>query len=345
MTEVIKEFNIETHNPLEYGLAIKKSKVLITGGSGYLGSVITEKLLNKGYSVTILDNLMYNQTSSIIFSHNPNFEFIYGDVRNKELLKNLVFDFDVIIPLAAIVGFPACDRDKELATAINYEHVRFICELVGDTKIKVVYPNTNSGYGIGENGKCTEKSPLNPISHYGVTKVKAESEVLKIGGISVRLATVFGTSPRMRMDLLVNEFVYKALTDKYITIFEKNFVRNYIHIRDVANVFLFMIEDYETHTGEVFNVGLSDANLSKQQLVEKIQEYISDFAVTYSDYFEDPDKRDYIVSNQKIEDAGWEPEYSLDDGIEELIKTYTILIQDLSSKYRNDYPLGYGKRT
>jgi|TARA_B110000261_G_scaffold141138_1_gene161605 nucleoside-diphosphate-sugar epimerase len=320
-------------------------RVLITGGSGYLGSVITEKLLKNNYEVTILDNLMYNQTSSIIFSHDKNFEFIYGDVRNKELLENLVFDFDIIIPLAAIVGFPACDRDKELATAINYEHVRYICELVEGSNVKVVYPNTNSGYGIGVDGECTEESPLNPLSHYGVTKVKAESEVLKIGGISVRLATVFGTSPRMRMDLLVNEFVYKALTDKYITIFEKNFVRNYIHIRDVANVFLFMIEDYETHSGEVFNVGLSTANLSKQQLVEKIQEYISDFAVTYSDYFEDPDKRDYIVSNQKIEDAGWYPEYSLDDGIEELIKTYTILIQDLSSKYRNDFPLGYGTRT
>ena len=317
-------------------------KILITGGAGYLGSVITEKLLSKGHEITILDNLMYNQTSSIIFSHNPNFEFIYGDVRDKELIENLVFDFDVIIPLAAIVGFPACDRDKELATAINYEHVRYICELVNDTRIKVVYPNTNSGYGIGES---TEESPLNPISHYGVTKVKAEGEVLGIGGISVRLATVFGTSPRMRMDLLVNEFVYKALTDKYITIFEKDFVRNYIHIRDVANVFLFMIENYEKHSGEVFNVGLSDANLSKEQLVEKIKEYVPNFAITYSDYYSDPDKRDYIVSNQKIESAGWTAEHSLDDGIEELIKTYTILIQDLSSKYRNGFPLGYGTRT
>jgi nucleoside-diphosphate-sugar epimerase len=320
-------------------------KILITGGAGYLGSVITEKLLSKGHEITILDNLMYNQTSSIIFSHNPNFEFIYGDVRDKELIENLVFDFDVIIPLAAIVGFPACDRDKELATAINYEHVRYICELVNDTRIKVVYPNTNSGYGIGESGECTEESPLNPISHYGVTKVKAEGEVLGIGGISVRLATVFGTSPRMRMDLLVNEFVYKALTDKYITIFEKDFVRNYIHIRDVANVFLFMIENYEKHSGEVFNVGLSDANLSKEQLVEKIKEYVPNFAITYSDYYSDPDKRDYIVSNQKIESAGWTAEHSLDDGIEELIKTYTILIQDLSSKYRNGFPLGYGTRT
>ena len=320
-------------------------KILITGGAGYLGSVITEKLLSKGYEVTVLDNLMYNQTSSIIFSHNPNFEFIYGDVRDSELLENLVFDFDVIIPLAAIVGFPACDRDKDLATKVNYEHVRYICELVEGTKVRVVYPNTNSGYGIGESGECTEESPLNPISHYGVTKVKAESEVLKIGGISVRLATVFGTSPRMRMDLLVNEFVYKALTDKYITIFEKDFVRNYIHIRDVANVFLFMIENYEDHSGEVFNVGLSDANLSKEELVEKIKGYVPDFAITYSDYYEDPDKRDYIVSNDKIESTGWMPEYSLDDGIVELIKTYTILIQDLSSKYRNGFPLGYGSRT
>lgn len=320
-------------------------KILITGGAGYLGSVITEKLLSKGYEVTVLDNLMYNQTSSIIFSHNPNFEFIYGDVRDSELLENLVFDFDVIIPLAAIVGFPACDRDKDLATKVNYEHVRYICELVEGTKVRVVYPNTNSGYGIGESGECTEESPLNPISHYGVTKVKAESEVLKIGGISVRLATVFGTSPRMRMDLLVNEFVYKALTDKYITIFEKDFVRNYIHIRDVANVFLFMIENYEEHSGEVFNVGLSDANLSKEELVEKIKGYVPDFAITYSDYYEDPDKRDYIVSNDKIESTGWIPEYSLDDGIVELIKTYTILIQDLSSKYRNGFPLGYGSRT
>jgi len=320
-------------------------KILITGGSGYLGSVITGNFLQKGAKVTVLDNLMYNQTSSIIYSHDKNFKFIYGDVRNKSLLKDLVFDFDVIIPLAAIVGFPACDRDKDLATAVNYEHVRYICELIKGTNTKIVYPNTNSGYGIGESGECTEESPLNPISHYGVTKVKAEGEVLGIGGISVRLATVFGTSPRMRMDLLVNEFVYKALTDKYITIFEKDFVRNYIHIRDVANVFLFMIENYEKHSGEVFNVGLSDANLSKEQLVEKIKGYVPDFAITYSDYYSDPDKRDYIVSNEKIESVGWVAEHSLDNGIEELIKTYTILIQDLSSKYRNGFPLGYGKRT
>jgi nucleoside-diphosphate-sugar epimerase len=321
--------------------------VLITGGAGYLGSVLIERLFNNGgvTKLTVYDNLMYNQTSLIHYSWRKNFEFVYGDVRDQEKLSKYVDEADVIIPLAAIVGFPACDRDKDLATAVNYTQVKFICNRIKNTNKKIIYPNTNSGYGIGENGECTEESPLNPISHYGVTKVNAEREVLNYGGISIRLATVFGSSPRMRMDLLVNEFVYKALTDKYITIFEKNFIRNYIHIRDVANTFVYMIENYEKLKGDVFNVGLSNANLSKQQLVEKIKEYVPDFAITYSDYYEDPDKRDYIVSNAKLESLGWTPQYSLDDGIVELIKTYKILIQDLSSKYRNGFPLSYGNRT
>jgi nucleoside-diphosphate-sugar epimerase len=320
-------------------------KILITGGAGYLGSVLVDRLLASGHEVTVLDNLMYNQTSLIHYSYNKRFDFIYGDVRDNDLLEKLVPNFNVIIPLAAIVGFPACDRDKDLATAVNYTHVKTICDLVSGSDIKVIYPNTNSGYGIGENSECTEESPLNPISHYGVTKVKAEREVVNIGGISIRLATVFGSSPRMRMDLLVNEFVYKALTDKYITIFEKNFKRNYIHIRDVAKTFEYMIENYEKFQGEVFNVGLTSANLTKAQLVEKIKEFVPDFAITYSDFYQDPDKRDYLVSNAKLESTGWNPDWSLDDGIEELIKTYTILIQDLSSKYRNGFPLGYGTRT
>ena len=317
-------------------------KILITGGAGFLGSVITEKLLNSNHEVTVLDNMMYNQTSSIVYAHNKLFNFVYGDVRDTELLKKLVLENDLIIPLAAIVGFPACERDKELATAINYEHVRVVCEVAKENNKRVVYPNTNSGYGIGENGECTEESPLNPISHYGVTKVNAEREVLGIGGISLRLATVFGTSPRMRMDLLVNEFVYKALTDKYITLFERKFVRNFIHIRDVALVFEKMINEYDTHSGEVFNVGLSKANLTKQQLCETIKEQIPSFEIFHNDNFEDPDKRDYVVSNLKLEKVGWSPNYTLEDGIEELIKTYTILIKNLSSGYRNDFPLGYG---
>ena len=322
-------------------------RILITGGAGYLGSIFTEHLLSQGEitNLVVYDNMMYNQTSLISHTWRGNFEYVYGDVRDKELLKKYVKEADVIIPLAAIVGFPACDRDKELATAINYEHVRYICELVKDKDVKVVYPNTNSGYGIGESGICTEDSPLNPISHYGITKVNAEKEVLSIGGISLRLATVFGSSPRMRMDLLVNEFVYKALTDKYITIFEKDFIRNYIHIRDVAYTFKFMIDRYKKYSGEVFNVGLSKANLSKEKLVEKIKGYIPDFAITYSDYYQDPDKRNYTVSNEKLESTGWSPQFDLDKGIQELIKTYNILISDLSSKYRNGFPLSYGNRT
>jgi len=323
------------------------NKILITGGAGYLGSIITETLLEGWREVTVLDNLMHNQTSVSIFSHQKNFKFVYGDVRDRELLKELVLEHDVIIPLAAIVGFPACERDKELATQINYEHVKFVCELAKEHNKKVVYPNTNSGYGIGESGVCTEESPLNPISHYGKTKVEAEKEVLGIGGISLRLATVFGTSPRMRMDLLVNEFVYKALTDKYITLFERKFVRNFIHIRDVALVFRKMINQYDQWTsngknGRVFNVGLSSANLTKQELCESIKEQIPSFEIFHNDNYEDPDKRDYVVSNELLESCGWKPRYTLEEGIEELIKCYTILIKDLSSKYRNDFPLGYG---
>ena len=322
-------------------------KILITGGAGYLGSVITEILLDSFHEITVLDSLTHNQTSVSIFSHARNFNFIYGDVRDRELLEKLVLENDLIIPLAAIVGFPACERDKELATQINYEHVKFICDIAKENNKKVVYPNTNSGYGVGESGECTEESPLNPISHYGKTKVEAEKEVLGIGGISLRLATVFGTSPRMRMDLLVNEFVYKALTDKYITLFEREFVRNFIHIRDVALVFRKMINQYDKWTvngknGRVFNVGLSSANLNKQQLCETIKEQIPSFEIFHNDNFEDPDKRDYVVSNALLESCGWKPRYTLEEGITELIKCYTILIKDLSSKYRNDFPLGYG---
>ena len=317
-------------------------KILITGGAGYLGSVMTEYFLQSGYEVTVLDNMMHNQTSSIIYSHWKTFNFINGDVRDRVLLKELVLYNDVIIPLAAIVGFPACERDKELATQINYEQVKFICDLAKENDKRVIYPNTNSGYGIGESGICNEESPLNPISHYGVTKVNAEKEVLRIGGISLRLATVFGTSPRMRMDLLVNEFVYKALTDKSIVLFERKFVRNFIHIRDVGLVFLKMLEEYPLHSGEVYNVGLSEANLTKQELCEAIQEQIPSFTIFHNDNFVDPDKRDYVVSNSKLEHNAWRPKFTLDDGIAELIKTYTILISDLSSKYRNDFPLGYG---
>jgi nucleoside-diphosphate-sugar epimerase len=319
-------------------------KILITGGAGYLGSVITEKMLNAGHEVTILDNLSFKQISPLQFTSNPNYHFIYGDVRNEKLLRHEVGLHDVIIPLAAIVGFPACKADPKLAWEVNYEQIKTILDSITDTHI-ILYPNTNSGYGIGEGQtECTETSPLNPISVYGESKCAAEKLLLECSqAVCFRLATVFGTSTRMRTDLLVNEFVYKAMTDKYITVFEKHFKRNFIHIQDVANVFLWALNNYETMKHNVYNVGLSNANLNKQELLEKIKQYIPDFAISYSDFYEDPDKRDYIVSNAKIEATGWTPKYSLDDGIKELMKTYQVLIPKMTSEFRNGFPLGYAQ--
>ena len=326
----------------ERSIGGSKVKVLLTGGAGYLGSIITNKLLNDGYAVTVLDSLEFNQLSLLPFVKNKNFNFIYGDARNKTILKKLVESHDVIIPLAARVGFPACDADPLSATQLNYEQIVDVVEF-SKGRTKILFPNTNSGYGVAEGGQvCKETSPLNPISHYGVTKVNAERFLLQNSdAICFRLATVFGPSPRMRTDLLVNEFVYKAITDKYIVLFEPHFKRNYIHIEDVANVFSFMLANYDTYKNEVFNVGLSDANLSKLELVNLIKKYVPDFAISVSDYYEDPDKRDYIVSNEKIEATGWRPHYSIDDGIIELINTYRMIVPRMSSEFRNGFPLGY----
>jgi nucleoside-diphosphate-sugar epimerase len=321
--------------------------ILITGGAGYLGSVITQKLLESGYKVVVLDKLIFNQLSLLPYTSNPNFKFVYGDVRDTNLLKKLVDESDTIIPLAAIVGFPACDADPKLAYEINFEQIKNIVDWIKGTDKKILYPNTNSGYGVGEDGEyCNELSPLKPISIYGKTKVDAEKYILEnTDGICFRLATVFGVSARMRVDLLVNDFTYKAITDKYIVVFERNFKRNFIHIKDVASAFIFMIENYDTYKGEVFNVGLSDANLSKKELLEKIQTYVKDFAVVYDDYYEDPDKRDYIVSNEKIESTGWKPVWNLDKGIEELIHAYKMIVPKMGAEFRNGFPLGYANNT
>ncbi len=318
-------------------------KVLITGGAGYLGSVIVGKMLNAGHEVVVLDKLLFNQTSLLQYTSNLKFKFIYGDVRNVTLLEQLCNDAEVIIPLAAIVGFPACAADPKLAKEINFDQIFNIVKFAKDKKI--LYPNTNSGYGIGVGQtECTEESPLTPISVYGQTKCDAENFLrANTSAITFRLATVFGVSPRMRTDLLVNDFTYKAITDKYIVVFEKTFKRNFIHIQDVASAFLFMLENYDDYRGEVFNVGLSDANLSKQELLEKIQLHVKDFAVSYNDFYEDPDKRDYIVSNAKIEATGWYPEWSLDGGIAELIMAYQMVVPKMSSEFRNGFPLGYAQ--
>ena len=320
-------------------------KVLVTGGAGYLGSVIVDKLLNVGYEVIVLDKLLFNQTSLLQYTSNPNFKFIYGDVRNEELLEKLCNEVDIIIPLAAIVGFPACAADPKLAKEINFDQIFNIVKFAKDKKI--LYPNTNSGYGIGVGQtECTEDSPLTPISVYGQTKCDSENFLrANTSAITFRLATVFGASSRMRTDLLVNDFVYKAITDKYIVVFEKSFKRNFIHIEDVASAFLFMLKNYDKYKGEVFNVGLTSANLSKQELLEKIQSYVKDFAVSYNDYYEDPDKRDYIVSNAKIEATGWKPKWDLDMGIKQLIMVYQMIVPKMGAEFRNGFPLGYANQT
>ncbi len=301
-------------------------KVLITGGAGYIGAVLTRALLAQGHAVTVIDNFMYRQTSLLDCCADPNFTVLRGDVRDDALLAREVKRHDVIVPLAAIVGAPACDRTPDAATAINRDQIAAIARLISKSQI-VLYPNTNSGYGVGESGKfCTEASPLKPVSLYGRVKVEAE-DILKNTGraITFRLATVFGASPRMRLDLLVNDFVYRAVTDRYVALFESHFKRNYIHVRDVAGAFLFAIRNCDRILGETYDVGLSDANLSKAELCDRIRAAVPDFHVFESEIGKDPDKRDYIVSNAKIEALGWKPRHSLDDGIRELVKSYAMV--------------------
>jgi len=309
-------------------------KVLITGGAGYLGSVLAETLINKNYKVTVLDNLTYKQTSVAPFVYNPNFNFILGDVTNEPLLKSLVETHDVIIPLAAIVGMPACKAQPELTIKVNYEQVKNITKWVTKNQM-VLIPNTNSQYGSSTN-IITEDSPFRPLSLYAETKCDAEKAVLDSGnGIALRLATVFGMSYRMRMDLLVNDFVYKALTDGYLVLFESHFIRNYIHIRDIANTFLFMIENYEKCNNNAFNVGLTEANCTKLELANKIKQFIPDLVIVENNFKQDFDQRNYIVSNLKLESQGWLPTFTLEDGIQELIKGYQLITKFKNKDFTN----------
>jgi nucleoside-diphosphate-sugar epimerase len=307
-------------------------KVLITGGAGYIGSVLANELLINGYSVTVLDNFMYRQNSLADCCQYSNFEVVRGDCRDLNLLQKLLTDVDVIIPLAALVGAPLCDRDVIGTKSTNYEAIAALCELASDEQA-ILIPTTNSGYGIGEKDKyCTEDSPLRPISLYGVTKVEAEAKVLeRQNSISFRLATVFGMSPRMRTDLLVNDFVYRAFHDRAVLIFEGHFKRNYIHIRDVARVFLHGINNFESMRGKAYNVGLEEANLSKLELCAEIKKILPKFTYVEAPIGEDPDKRDYIVSNARIIGTGFQTEWSLERGIRELVKGYTILTNNLYS--------------
>jgi nucleoside-diphosphate-sugar epimerase len=309
-------------------------KVLITGGAGYLGSNLTRHLLEAGYTVTVLDNLMYDQVTLLHLFSNPKFQFELGDVRDKKLLQDLVGLNDVIIPLAAIVGMPACKANPELTVAVNYQQVADIIEVLRDDQ-KLILPNTNSQYGSSDS-IITEESPFNPLSLYAKTKCDAENTMLANGnGVSLRLATVFGVSPRMRLDLLVNDFVYKSVVDGYLVLFEAHFKRNYIHVQDIARTFQFIIENYDKCKGQAFNVGLSTANLSKLELAEKIKSHIPSLVIKQDDFKEDFDKRNYIVSNEKLEALGWKPIYDLDYGIKQLISAYKIVINKNNQNFTN----------
>lgn len=302
------------------------ASVLLTGGAGYLGSVITEYLLGHGHEVTVLDNLCYGQNPLLHLVHDKHFDFIKSDARDTRLLSRILPKFDFILPLAGIVGAPAAEKNPELAKSVNYGAIAKLLSL-RERRQKIIFPNTNSGYGVKRQGEiCTEKSRLAPISLYGRTKVQAERLLIsQQNTISLRLATVFGVSPRMRLDLLVNNFTYRALKDRYLVIFEKQFKRNYIHIRDVARCFLHCISNFETMKDEVYNVGLDDANLSKEELALLIREHVPDLKLVFSDVGKDIDKRNYIVSNKKIGRTGFHCKYSLDDGIRELVKAYEFL--------------------
>ncbi|MBI5098525.1 MAG: NAD-dependent epimerase/dehydratase [Nitrospirae bacterium] len=307
--------------------------ILITGGAGYLGSVLTPELLRSGHKVTVLDNFMFGQNSLLECCANENFNVTRGDAREEDVLKPLLKDADYIIPLAALVGAPLCRRDRTGTITTSRDAVATIARLASKEQ-RIIYPCTNSGYGIGMKGiHCTEETPLKPISLYGKAKVEAEKILLERGNaVSLRLATVFGISPRMRIDLLVNDFTYRAVNDRFVVIFEGHFKRNYIHIRDVARAFIHTIDNFDVMKGEPYNVGLSDANLSKLELCEKIKGHVPDFVYLEAPVGEDPDKRDYIVSNEKIEKTGFKPVYSLDMGIKELITGYTIIT---NSRYSN----------
>lgn len=302
------------------------SKILITGGGGYIGSVLTWVLLNEGYKVTVLDNFMFGQNSLADCCRYDTFQVINGDARNEFLIKKILSDHDIVIPLAALVGAPICSKEPETAWSVNTKAIETITKLASKDQW-ILMPVTNSGYGVGEkNNFCDEESPLKPISIYGKTKVAAEELILsRDNSISFRLATAFGMSPRMRLDLLVNDFVYRAVSDRYLIIFEGHFKRNFIHVRDIANVFLHGLRNFPTMRGTMYNVGLDNANLSKLQLATIIKKYVPEFYFKEAKIGEDPDKRDYIVSNIKLNNTGFIPEWSLERGIKELIKGYSII--------------------
>ncbi len=301
-------------------------KIMVTGAAGFIGSILVPALLNQGHKVVALDNFMYNQSSLLDCCNNKNLDIVRGDTRDKSVISKYLKDVDAIIPLACLTGAPLCAQDPIAARTTNLDAIKMLLELRHSNQI-IIYPTTNSGYGVGQEGiYCTEDTPLNPVSLYGSLKVEAEQAVLHAGNaITLRLATVFGVSPRMRLDLLVNDFTYRAVNDRFIILFEAHFKRNYVHVRDVAKAFIHCLDNFTKMKNEAYNVGLSTANLSKWELCEEIKKQIPAFYFVEASVGEDPDKRNYIVSNAKIEATGYQPDVSLQQGITELIKGYQVI--------------------
>ncbi len=295
--------------------------ILVTGGAGYVGSVLVPVLLQNGHKVTVIDNFLYKQPSLASVISNKDFSLVYGDVRDKELMSKYISGADIIIPLAAIVGAPACLKDPQMASSVNKDSMIWMFDKISSSQ-QILMPTTNSAYGSGdENNYCDEESKLNPLSLYAKDKVYVEKYLMeKENATSFRLATVFGISPRMRLDLLVNNFVQRALTDRFVILFEGHFKRNYVHVKDVVDAFVFGINNLDKVKGQIFNFGLSEANISKQQLCERIKNQLPNFTFQDAPLAKDPDQRNYIVSNKKIEAIGMKAKVTLDEGISELIK-------------------------
>ena len=300
--------------------------ILVTGGAGYIGSILVPRLLQAGHRVTVIDSFLYGQSSLLDCCHEERLAIIRGDVRNKDLLKKPVAKADVIIPLACLVGAPLCEQRPLEARSVNLEAIKMLVGLTS-RKQMIISPTTNSGYGIGQKDVfCTEKTPLRPVSLYGKLKVELEQFLLDSGhAVSLRLATAFGISPRMRLDLLVNDFTYRAVTDRFVVLFEAHFKRNFIHVRDIARAFRHAMDHFEAMQNEAYNVGLSDTNISKMELCLEIKKQVPDFCILESKIGKDPDQRNYIVSNAKIEKTGFKPQVNLRQGITELIKGYQVI--------------------
>jgi nucleoside-diphosphate-sugar epimerase len=308
-------------------------KILVTGGAGYLGSTLVPELLELGHQVTVVDNFIYKQSSLNHVCHKSNFKVVKGDVRIESTMKPLIKEADVIIPLAALVGAPICNQDPIGATTINHDSIMMMLRLVSNNQL-ILMPTTNSAYGSGDkNNFCTEDSALNPISRYAIDKVEIEKSLMQHpNAISFRLATVFGMSPRMRIDLLVNDFTYRAVYDGFVVLFESHFKRNYVHVKDVSRVFQHALLNHDKMKGQIYNVGLSEANVSKWELCERIKKHLPNFTFLEAPLGKDPDQRNYIVSNEKLESTGYKTVFSLDHGIEELIKGFTMI---KNTKYGN----------